>query len=42
MIDGQIVFDQSVRNYFLTYDSIRKIETGEGNDYTTGCLLDYN
>ena len=23
------------------YDEIRKIATGEGDDYTTGCLLDY-
>ena len=25
-----------------TYDNIRKIATGQGDDYTTGCLLDYN
>ena len=24
-----------------TYDSIRKIPTCQGDDYTTGCLLDY-
>ena len=23
------------------YDEIRKIATGPGDDYTTGCLLDY-
>ena len=23
------------------YDEIRKIATGQGNDYTTRCLLDY-
>ena len=23
------------------YDKIRKIATGKGDDYTTGCLLDY-
>ena len=23
------------------YESIRKIATGPGDDYTTGCLLDY-
>ena len=34
MIDGKNVFDQ-------TYESIRKITTGQGDDYTTGCLLDY-
>ena len=25
-----------------TYDNIRKIVTGQQDDYTTGCLLDYN
>ena len=25
-----------------TYDNIRKIASGQGDDYTTGCLLDYN
>ena len=25
-----------------TYDNIRKIATGQGDDCTTGCLLDYN
>ena len=24
------------------HDNIRKIATGQGDDYTTGCLLDYN
>ena len=24
------------------YDSIWKIATGQGDNYTTGCLLDYN
>ena len=23
------------------YENIRKIATGQGDDYTTGCLLDY-
>ena len=25
-----------------TYYNIRKISTGQGDDYATGCLLDYN
>ena len=41
MIDGQN-FDQPVRNDLITYDNIRKIATGQGDDYTIGCLLDYN
>ena len=42
MIDGQNFFDQPVRNDLMTYDNIRKIATGQVDDYTTGCLLDYN
>ena len=42
MIDGQNLFDQPIRNNLITYDSIRKIGTGQGDDYTTNCLLDYN
>ena len=26
---------------FLTKQLIRKLTTGQGEDYTTGCLLDY-
>ena len=25
-----------------TYDNTQKIAAGQGDDYTTGCLLDYN
>ena len=42
MIDGQNSFDQPVRNDLITNDSIRKIVTGQGDDYRTGCFLDYN
>ena len=41
MIDGKNVFDQPIKNVKVTYDNIRKIATGQGDDYTTGCLLDY-
>ena len=34
-------FDQPIKNNKITYDNIRKIATGQGDDYTTGCLLDY-
>ena len=42
IIDGQNFYDQPVRNDLMTYDVIQKITTGQGDDYTTGCLLDYN
>ena len=41
MINGKYFFDQPVKNNKVTYESIRKIATGIGDDYTTGCLLDY-
>ena len=34
-------FDQLVKNDKITYENIRKIATGHGDDYATGCLLDY-
>ena len=42
MIDGQNVFDKPVKNDLRTYDNIRKIAIGQGDDYTTACLLHYN
>ena len=41
MIDGKNFFDQPLTNKFKTFENIRKIATGKGDDYTTGCLLDY-
>ena len=41
MIDGKNFFDQPIKNDKITYENIRKIATGQGDDYTTGCLLDY-
>ena len=34
-------FDQPIKNNKVTYDNIRKIAIGQGDDNTTGCLLDY-
>ena len=41
MINGENHFDQLIKNNKVTYENIRKIATGKGDDYTTGCLLDY-
>ena len=41
MIDGKNFFDQPITNDFKTYYNIRKVATGQADDYTTGCLLDY-
>ena len=42
MINGESFFDQPTKNNKVTYENIRKIATGQGDDYTTGCLLDYS
>ena len=41
MIDGRKFFDQPINSMNKTYENIRKIATGKGDYYTTGCLLDY-
>ena len=41
VIDRRNFFDRPVKRGLKTYDNIRKITTGQGDDYTTGCLLDY-
>ena len=41
MINGENFFDQPIKNKKITYDNIRKIATGYGDDYTTDCWLDY-
>ena len=41
MINGENFFDQPIKNNKVTYENIRKIATGQGDDYTNGCLLDY-
>ena len=41
MINGENFFNQPIKNNKVTYENIRKLATGQGDDYTTGCLLDY-
>ena len=41
MINGENVFDHPIKNNKVTYENIRKITTVQGDDYTTGSLLDY-
>ena len=40
-IDGRNFYDQPINDLIKQYDEVRKISTGQGNDYTTGCLLDF-
>ena len=39
VINGENFFDQPIKNNKRTYDNIRKIGAGQGDDYTTGFLL---
>ena len=41
-IDGRKFYDQPINDSIKKYDEIRKISTGQGDDYTTGCLLDFS
>ena len=40
-IDGRNFYDQSINDSIKQYDEIKKISAGQGNDYTTGCVLDF-
>ena len=40
MVNGETFFDQPIKDYKVTYENIRKIATGRGDDHT-GCLLEY-
>ena len=40
LIDRRNFYDQPINDKIKQYDEIRKIATGQGDDYTTGCLLD--
>ena len=41
-MNEQKCFDQPIRNNLIIYDSVQNIATGQRDDCTTGCLLDYN
>ena len=40
-IDGRNFYDQPINDSIKQYDEVRKLSTGPGDDYTTGCLLDF-
>ena len=41
LIDRRNFYDQSINDLIKQYDEVRKVSTGQGDDNTTGCLLDY-
>ena len=42
LIDGRNFYDQPINGSIRKYDEIRKTATGKGDNYATGCLLDYD
>ena len=40
-IDGRKFYDQPINDSVKQYDEIRKVSTGQGDDYTSGCFLDF-
>ena len=41
MIDGRYFYDQPINDLIKQHDEVREVSTGQGDDYTTGWLLDY-
>ena len=42
MSDGKNFYNQPINSMIETYENIRKVTIGQGDDYTTVCLLDYS
>ena len=40
-IDGRNFCDKTISDSINQYDEVRKVSTEQGDDYTTGCFLDY-
>ena len=40
-IDRRNFYHQQISDSIKQHDKVRKISTGQGDDYTTGCLLDF-
>ena len=40
-IDGRNFYNQPINDLIKQYDEVRKVSTGQGDDYKTGCLLDF-
>ena len=42
IINGKNFYDQPIDSNRKRYEEIRKLTTGQDEDYATGCLLDYD
>ena len=40
-IDERNFYGQPINDTIKQYDEVWKVSTGQGDNYTTGCLLDY-
>ena len=41
LIDGRNFYHEPINDIIKQYDEVRKVSVGYGDDYATGCLLDY-
>ena len=41
-INGKSFYDQPIDSDIKRYEEIRKLTTGQSENYTTGCLLHYD
>ena len=41
IINGKYIHDQPTDSKIKQYEEIQKLATGQGEDYTAGCFLDY-
>ena len=41
LIDGRNFYAQPISDKITNYNELLKLTTGKGEDFTTGCLLDY-
>ena len=42
LIDGRNFYDQNINDSITRYNELLKLTTGKSEDYTTGCLIDYD
>ena len=42
LINGRKFYDQNVNSSIVRYNELLKMTTGRSEDYSTGCLLDYD
>ena len=40
-IDGRNFYDQPINDLIKQFDEVRRVSTGQEDDYTTSCLLDF-